>query len=263
MKTALLWNTYGKDIEWFDYSVRSYRKFATGFDEAVCLVPDRDRHLFEEPCKRNGIRLDSREEWPGLGFNWHQMFQCCADLLIPGADAIWHIDSDTVFTQPVTPETWMEGGKLICSFFTFAHLNAIAKTPEHPGIWKSRVDAALGGDVRLATMVRPPYCHYREVYEATRALVGGLHHPEGFEAYVKSCQNDFPQGFAEFETLGAVAQTLFYEQYVWRDVDRFGSGGHPSDGKILEGWSWGGLDAVTDRFGGTKTARQAFAEAGL
>jgi hypothetical protein len=258
MNTGLLWNTYGKDIEWFKFSARSYSKFARGWDNALCLVPEPDRELFVQPCAEAGIELMSRAEWEGKGFNWHSMMQCSADLLLPEAEAIWHIDSDTVFTQPVTPESWMKDGYLICGYKTYEHLNAIAKTETHSGIWKSRVDAALKGNATHSTMISPPYCHYREVYEMTRYWIG-VNHPEGFEEYIKGTQNEFPQGFAEFETLGAVAHRYFSKDYVWRDVLR---DGHPSDGLVAEGWSHGGLDSVGDRFEG-RTAREVFESLGL
>lgn len=259
MRTGILWNTFGRDVEWFRYSVASYRKFASGWDDAVCLVPQQDRELFSKLCDDHGIRLQVGTEWGGAGFNWHQMQQCCADLWLPRAEAIWHIDSDTVFTQPVNPSKWMEGGKLICGYKRFSHLNAIAKTETHSGIWKHRVDAAIGGDVLWSTMVTPPYCHYSGIYRATRRMIL-MQHPEGFANYVRSCQNEFPQGFAEFETLGAIAQQFYRENYIWRNVE---NGGHPSEGLVAEGWSHGGLDLITDRFDGKRTARQVFKDLGL
>jgi hypothetical protein len=254
MTSGLLWNTCGKDIEWFEYSIRSYAKFARGFDDAVCFVPRRDEFMFAGVCAKYGVRLVTGEEWPGAGFNWHQFWQCCADLLLD-TDIIFHLDADTVFTQPVSPDRWMRGGKLLGIFNRFADLDQ----SWGPGMWKSRVDEALGGDVKLATMCTPPYVHYRGVYVELRRAVQ-KQHPEGLEKYLLGRQNEFPQGFCEFETLGAIAQEFFHNDYEWLDLKQHAN---PSKGFVAEGWSHGGLDKVTDRFDSISTAREVFARLGL
>ncbi|NOS67371.1 MAG: hypothetical protein HOO67_03330 [Candidatus Peribacteraceae bacterium] len=253
MKTSLLWNTYARDIEWFGYSVRSFQKYARGFNEAVCFVPSRDRALFHPICEGAGIKLRCEEEWPGAGFLFHEFWQCSADQLCEG-DVIFHIDADTCFARPVTPLDWMKDGKIVVPFKRFADYDQ----EFGPKMWKPTVDIAIGGDVQLSTMITPPYVHYREVYEVTRASVTDRH-PEGFRDYVRSCKNDFPQTFCEFETLGATAQNLFHNDYRWHDVDK---DGNPFRDYVAEGWSHGGLDLVTDRFCGL-TARQKFASIGL
>jgi hypothetical protein len=255
MKTALLWNTYAGDLAWFDYSVRSYRKFAWGFHEAVCFVPSRDRELFQPICDLHGIRLAWDDEWPGQGFLFHEYWQCRADMICDRAEVIFHIDSDTCFAQPVGPHKWFHLGKVIAPCKRFADYDR----DFGPKMWKPFVDEAIGGDVQLSTMVTPPYVHVRGVYAEARRMVERLH-PEGFEAYVKSRKNDFPQTFCEFETLGAVAQSpMFSHLYHWHNVD---AEGNPFKELVAEGWSHGGLDQVNDRFGDL-TARQKFATLGL
>jgi len=259
VKTALLWNTFGKDLEWFKYSAASYAKFARGWHDAVCFVPTADALGFIPVCEKYGIRLLHEPAWVDKGFNWHQMQQCCADMLLPDADAIWHMDADCVFTASCTPKHWMNDGKLIASYFLFEDLLRVDEWG--PGMWKSRVDAAIGGDVKWSTMTGHPHCHYREVYEVTRALVADKH-PEGFSDYVFSCENSFPQGFCEFETLGATAQYLFRSRYHWNRLETKAT--HPSAGLVAEGWSHGGLDhVVSDKFDGVSTAREFFQKAGI
>ena len=259
MKTALLWNTFGKDLEWFRYSAASYRQFARGWTDAACLVPTADALEFIPVCEKYGIRLIHAPAWVDKGFNWHQMQQCCADMLLPEADAIWHMDADCVFTSFCTPKHWMENGKLICSYFLFEELRRVNEWG--PWMWKSRVDAAIGGDVRWSTMHCHPHCHYREVYQVVRTIVEKVH-PEGFSDYVFSCENSYPQGFCEFETLGAVAQTLFKNEYHWNRLESLAN--IPSAGLVAEGWSHGGLDlVVSDKLDGVSTAREFFQKVGI
>lgn len=260
MKTGLLWNTFRRDFEWFRYSAASFLKFARGWDYATCVVPAQDRELFEPVCKKADIHLLSGEEWPDAGFNWHQMIQCKADHMMPYSDAIWHFDGDCAFIAPCEPRDFMStSGKLIQNFFTFRERLAISEWG--PGMWKSRVDAALGGDVELSVMTGHPHCHYREVYEATRNAVT-RQHATGFDEYVRSCKNEFPQGFCEFETLGAIAQRVFHNDYHWNHLTSPNQ--RPNGHLVAEGWSHGGLDnAYDDRLDGKSTARQYFAALGI
>lgn len=255
MKTALLWNTCAKDLPWFDYSVRSFTKFARGFDEAVCFVPHHEVPLFYPLCLAHEIRMASEPEWKDAGFMFHHFWQCSADKICPDADVIFHIDADTVFAQPVTPNNWLRDGKICIPFKRFADYDR----EFGPKMWKPTVDAAIGGDVKLSTMVTPPYVHYRDVYAQTRLQIQE-HQSMRCADYIRSCKSTFPQTFCEFETLGAIAQgPLFHNVYHWHDVAK---DGNPFRDLVAEGWSHGGLDLVTDRFG-ELTARQKFATLGL
>ena len=256
VKTALLWNTYAGDLEWFSFSASSFSKFARGrWHSVACLVPERHRDSFRAPCERHGITLLSENDWPHRSFNWHQMKQCEADMLFPEAEAIWHMDADTIFTAPCGPEDWMRDGKLICPFVRFSHLLE-AGGREGNWQWKSRVDDAIGGDVTLATMTGHPHCHYRNVYAQTRLAVEK--HNRSWSAYVYRQQNAFPQGFCEFETLGAIAQRVFPNDYYWLDLHKEQ---HPSIGRVAQCYSHGGLDRQHDfgpALGGVQSPRQLF-----
>jgi len=260
MKTALLWNTYQGDLPWFRYSAASFTKFARGrFHSVACLVPSRHRDAFREPCERNGITLLAENDWPDKSFNWHQLKQCEADMAFPEADAIWHMDADTMFTSPSGPEDWVRGGKLICPYVSFDHL--LTGGREGPWQWKSRVDDAIGGDATRATMTGHPHCHYRNVYAKTREAVEKHNH--SWAAYVNRQQNSFPQGFCEFETLGSVAYRYYEQDYYWLDLQKET---HPSIGHIAQCYSHGGLNRQHDfgpALGGVQSPMELFRRLGL
>jgi len=261
LKTALLWNTYAGDLHWFRFSVASFSKFARGrFNMVACFVPTRHRDQFREVCEQHEILLFDRPDWQDKSFNWHQMWQCQADMLFPHAGAIWHMDADTVFAAPCGPEDWMSNGKLICPYVSFDHLLA-GGGRFGTWQWKSRVDDALGGDAKIATMTGHPHCHYRNVYAKTREEVA--RHTHSWEKYIHRQQNSFPQGFCEFETLGAIAHRFYHNDYVWRDLQ---TGTHPSIGRTAQCLSHGGLDGLhqfPEWLGGTQTPRQLFQRIGL
>ncbi len=279
MKTALLWNTYGGDAEWFKYSARSFTKFASGWDYAKCIVPSRDAALFEPTCKEHNIFLATYDEWPGKGFNHHQFLQCCGDQHFPAdAEVIFHIDADCVFGAPCTPADWIHDGKILLPFRDFAEF---LKTPlERDEIqtfmgftgktidfnrgcymWKFAADLALGWSVIRETMQWMPIIHHRDVYLQTRRLVES-HQRTSFELYIKSCRNSFPQTFCEFNTLGAVAHRFFENRYRWWDLK---SHGYPFWGKVIQSHSHGGFHKPHDfQFGlGVHTPLELFTKLGL
>lgn len=63
-------------------------------------------------------------------------------------------------------------------------------------------------------MRRPGLCHVRKVYpKAVEEVEGYTKVP--LESYIKSCQNSFPQTFAEYPLLGEIAWTHFHHLYHW------------------------------------------------
>ena len=281
MKSALLWNTYGKDIEWFARSARSYKKFASGWDYAKCIVPTRDVELFKRPCGEAGIALAHYPEIPRKGFLHHLVLQCMGELHFP-ADAtfISHIDADCVFARPSRPENWRTPeGKIWMpcrpySIFLKEPLQADemqsfmgltgAKMEFNRGqyFWKFATDFALGWDCKTEAMAWMPITHHRETYEQTRKLISARHRTT-FEQYVLSCRNEFPQSFCEFNALGAVAEKFFPHHYQWHDISVHGYP-VPPWGNVVQCHSHSGLDYDFD-FGGhcgphvnVRTPRQLF-----
>lgn len=127
--------------------------------------------------------------------------------------------------------------------------------------WKFAADFALGWFVWRETMQWMPIAHYRGVYAKTREIIAARHGVP-FEDYVKGCRNEFPQSFAEFNTLGAVAHKHFEDRYSWRDVHAHN---HIFWGKVLQSWSHGGFDKPHD-YGlgrGLETPRALFTRLGL
>jgi hypothetical protein len=278
MNTGLLWVSYGKDLPWFEISARSYRKFASGFTNAKCVVPRQDEEAFKRPCGENGILLCSYDEWPESKFNHHQAFKCMADLHFPKAEFIFHLDSDTVFAKPSQPTDWIIDGKALLPFRDF---ETLLTKPIYPGeeidfqgfhglkvdfnrgayFWKFAADFALGWSVIRETMQALPIVHVRGVYETTRKAVAAQH-DTNFEGYVRNCRSEHPAGFCEFNTLGAVAHRFYNDRYVWHDV---AAHGYPRLGQVVQSWSHGGFDKPHD-YGlgfGIETPRQFFTRLGL
>ena len=108
-------------------------------------------------------------------------------------------------------------------------------------------------------MVRHPNVYLREVYGLTRDTI--LQHVQmDWAEYILGCRNTYPQTFAEFPTLGAVAIKFTEDRYHWISCNRLPDGTWevlPADREQLcfSAWSHGGLEMVNDRHPGM-TARQ-------
>lgn len=279
MKTGLLWVTYGPDIEWFKMSARSYKKFASGWNWAKCIVPNPDYAAFRHICEENGILLVGFDEWPEKGFNHHQAMQCRGDEHFPEADVIFHIDSDCVFASPSSPKDWLPGDKVLLPFTDFKHFLDRPVTPDEERnfmgftgrsidfnrgqyYWKFAADFALGFPVERETMQWMPIAHVREVYLKTREIIEARF-SKPFDEYVRSCRSKYPQTFAEFNTLGGVAHKFFQERYHWQNAH---VQGHAFGGRVAQGWSHGGFDRPGNyekEVGGHQTPRQLFQRLGL
>lgn len=256
MTTALLWNTYRNDIEWFRISARSYTKFARGWDIARCICPNADKELFKPICEEHHIELQGGDEWLGKGFNWHQFMTCNADSFLPGSEVIFHIDADTVFGQPCTPDDWLPGGKILQPYTEYRHFlqgpvpldaektfmgftGKVFDMNRNQYMWKFAVDYALGWAAERECMPWMPMIHHRDVYKKTREVIAARFPDQGFDGYVHDCRNEFPQSFCEFNTLGAVAHKFFEDRYQWYDLFERP---YPFYGKVIQSWSPGGLD---------------------
>lgn len=243
MRTALFNSTFGRDFPYLKYNLLSLEKFASGFSEYVILVPNPDleelRRMVSELPGTSGIpiRCEGFDEWPGKGFLHHAAQIMRADQWCSNADFIAHWDSDCVFTAPVTPQTFIKDGKPILQFEDF---DSIGK--RHPGVlkWKEAAEACLPFAVKSECMRGHNETYGRRIYGIARFLIEqatGL----SSDDYIKTCQNSFPQTFAEFPTLGAVAKELFPDQYHLVD-NALKPNPDKSDFPVLQSWSHGAMD---------------------
>ncbi len=232
MKTDIFIVSVAKHFDWLEYCLRSIAKHATGFGCTTLLVPsdDHQKAIGVANCFPGPISIRHGPEWPGKGMLWHMAQKMRADEWCKGADFILHLDSDCMFTEPVTPEDYFVDGKPVLMHASFDWL--INTQQANLGMWKNNAERALGWTVTEETMRRHPAVHYRAVYLKARDCIEA-HTRMGCDRFIESGHNDFPQQFAEFPTLGAVAWRHFWEHYSWRDQQR--EGFPPS--KLVQFWS--------------------------
>lgn len=233
--------TYWKDADWLSYCLRSIKKFASGFSGVTVACPDKRNSRIVKLAEEHGATLKLFKEPTGKGHLAQEVIKCNADNYCPDAELILHVDSDCVFTEPVTPNDYLRAGKPLILFRPYAWLKANPPKPPlwNPTVWIPTVRAAVGSNPEVETMAALPIIHPRFIYAKVRAAVEA-HTKAGFEAYVYSCKSDWPYGFCEFNTIGDVAWSGWKDSYVWHDVTK---GGHVNM-RLKQMWSHSGLDAI-------------------
>lgn len=226
-----------KHVEYLKYSLRSLTKFAAGFHNIVLMFPRNqlDELYFRIPTKElRGVDLKAFDEWPDKGMLHHEYLEMTAPDYCYGADAILHWDSDYVATGPMTPEHYLREGKPVMIYAPYSWL-----VTQQPNLlnWQKACHAALGYPPENEFMRRPGICHIKEVYPAAMIAVQS-HVGKSLDDYIRSCENKFPQTFAEYPLLGEIAWQKYHDRYVWvrQGVDGF------VHVPILQFWSHGSMD---------------------
>jgi len=260
VKAALLWVTYAKDLPFFEASLNSFLKFASGFAYAKVIVPNEDVPAFRRLCDPVSIEVKGIEEPPGKGMVMHMAMQMLGETHFHNdATHIFHLDADCVFNSRATPQNFLSDEKPIVTFRDFDEL--LTRPVERDEVqtfmgftgrsidfqrgaylWKFAADFALGWPVIRQTMTRMPIVHLREVYPKAREIIEARFQTD-IISHVVAGRNAWPQQFCEFETLGGVADKFFRDHYYWHHLTTHGF----PPCAVTQTWSHGGLDATFEQ----------------
>lgn len=235
MTTDILIVSCAKHFPWLRYALQSMAKFASGFREIKVMIPKDDlsamNDILVEFSMHKGvpIRVGLFEDWPDKGFLRHEHIIMCSEEH-SSADFILHMDSDTMFIEPVKPEDYFVDGKPVLLHATYHWL--VHTQQANLAMWQTAVQQAIGWAPDQETMRRHPAVHYRKTYPITRAIIE-KNAGKSAEEYIKGCENGFPQTFCEFNTLGAVAWEVLHDDYHWLDQEK----GEWPHSKVCQWWS--------------------------
>jgi hypothetical protein len=253
-KVSMFWVTYAKDLAFWRYSIKSVKKWCTGFHEYVCAVPFGDVDAFQNAAREIGLPVQVRGffEPQGRGFLQHAIEIFHADAYCSG-DYVLHMDADVLAWERCTPSDYFPDGKPLMVRVPFECFRDYAARYS----WKECVKNAIGIDPEYEVMARHPLIYPRELYAHARGAIEAKNH-KSWTQYILSCKNDFPQTFAEHPTLGALALAIMPERYTIRDNGQHYYYEHGRD-KFKAFWSHGGLDHINDNHPG-RTARSVMDE---
>lgn len=250
-KVAINYCTFARDLEWTDVSLGSFRKYASGFSAVTIVVPTCDVDKFLPFERRYStpecpVLIKNFLEYPGKGFVHHLAMKCYADVFQPDATHILHMDPDTLFCAPVTPDDYFIDGKPVLVIEPYA---ALPRIKEHAWDgrlnWKGVTEAALKFDCEYETMCRHPAVHKKEAYDAMRKYIESIHLTPFVDFVIKQ-KNSFPQGFGEFNTLGSYVHKFMHDEYHFWDRGHKGIASDPEP-KVKQLWSYSGANNPENR----------------
>lgn len=249
MKVSILIVTHERDFPWLRWCLRSIAKYAKGFEEVVVCLPSHDpwNSVMNFATGYTGqpfLRFRCFDEWPDKGFVHHMERILHADEICTDADFILHMDADCIFVDHVTPDDYFVDGKPVLIGAPYDWIVQKFNNSYHY-CWQTAVENAIGGKPEREWMRRHPAVHHAAVYPAARKLIAE-HTGQPVSDYIRSTQNTFPHGFAEFPTLGEVAWRHFRDRYHWlrQETDPW-----PKD-KLWQFWSHGPLDQTQNVWNG-------------
>lgn len=222
MVVDLVVKSYPADYEWMHFALRSIQKFATGFRDVLVMVPE-----------DHGLNL-TRERIltvPGPeNYKYQQVCKLSVDMR-SDADGFVYLDSDSVFTKPVTPELFFPDGKALWLMTPWTSLSGDEKRTWFHVIAHCLQDATPYEFMRRITIAAP-----RWAYPAFRDFIKKTHGIE-YDSYI---MNRPGNEFSEFNCLGAYLWLHHRDKIHWHDTSTMGV---PEDW-VKQHWSYAGVDNV-------------------
>lgn len=230
--------TYHKDFIWLEYCLRSIKKFASGFRDVV-IVSDDDGNMIPAniaeiiPLKIHYVPLPSKtptESDHGLGYSWQQYIKL-SWYDYTDADAVLHIDSDRMFTNYVTPETFKLNGKYTWYYRDWDKAG--------DGIChKSHTDKILKVDTKFDAMITPTFIFIKSTSIALKNHLISAH--SNGDVSIKTIWDVIVllnmKTLSEFNIFGSFLYHYDRSEYCKLINDKT-SNYQP----IIGSWSWGGL----------------------
>lgn len=206
MKSSLFIKTYIRDYDWLEWCLKSIDKFAT-FDEYVLAIGISDKDKVPDRFKREPYRWVHVEDDLDIGYLNQQVIKHHADLYCKG-DYIVFFDSDCVFTDHVTIETYLSGDRPIIPYTPHAVLGDA--TP-----WKPITEKCLRFICHSEYMRRHPLVYHRDDLHKFREWFKELTGQE-IAQYIKVQPN---REYSEFCTLGAYFHKMMPDNYCFMNTE--------------------------------------------
>jgi len=252
MNNCLFTISHPKHYHWLRVCMKSVAKFASGWDSWRIVLPAphtveldgliRDYHDLNPKVP---MEIKWFEEWPGKGKLHHMALILEADRLCEEVGAFHNWDSDAIMTEPLDVSELYCDGKPLWGYAPFSEtIRALPPVRR----WKDNAERALGWEVEYDFMRWFPIILRKEVLEMTRRCITdntGVAWPN----YIRYQRELFPEGFAEYNTVGPVAWRYFHDLYSWNrtPVEAEEDGLHTPENpegwppflrKITKFWTW-------------------------
>lgn len=184
MSTSIFIRTYAHDREYHEQCLRSIEKFCSGFGETVVIDGEHPK-----------------------GYLRQQVDKVSSDLFCPGdTDFVLITDSDTVFTAPVTPDSFMVDGKPV-----WIHTPWNPEMFAHQGLraWFNVMTDFFGTPPPSEFMRRHPFIIPCEVLRGLRDYCK-MTHGKTIEDYIMNAA-----AFSEFNVIGFYGWLFHRDKFHW------------------------------------------------
>jgi len=215
----IFYKSYSKDFEWLYYSLKSIKKYLTGYNKIVIVIPEQDKELLNyEVVNDLNCEVHFVNEY-GNGYIYQQFIKMTAHKYCE-SKFILYSDSDLVFNTHVDLQNLIEDEKPEILYTDYSKVgDAIC--------WKEVTEKFIGREVEYEFMRRLPLIYHR----STIMEIDGNYDIED------TIMNKFSDRFSEFNSIGA---WIFYndsKKYKLTNTDNW-----PYSTPIArQFWSWGGL----------------------
>ncbi len=231
MTTSIFIKSFRKDFAWLSYCLKSVHKFATGFSEIVVVIPDTDdlRLTAERLVKIHEPGPSAQSIYDhGAGYAFQQVVKMNADKYTT-SDYVCHLDSDCIWTRPVTPNDLMVEGQPLWLMTPFME---ILPTDKNLGAHVESMKKFSGVDPEFEFMRRHSQVIPRWAYGCFREYCLSRHH-KTFEEYAMA------QGFRGISEFNLMGDFLFreFKDFIHFHDTRFGI----PESFVMQSWSWNGI----------------------
>ncbi len=220
MTVDLFYKSYAADFDWLKYSLRSVQRFATGFRKVIVVVPEGEK----PPTGVSEQVFFVREH--GNPYLFQQVIKLHADAFTD-AEFIVPFDSDTIWTQPVTPQKLIADNRRPVWLYN-SYEDLVGGDGQ---TWKEPTAKVLREPVQNEFMRRHPFVIPRRALISFREWVW-QQHGMSLETFIMGQ----PDGtFSEFNALGAWLWIHHRDKIEWKKPEDFPTYVHQS-------YSYGGIN---------------------
>ena len=211
--------TWPRDYEWLYYCMMSIEKFATGFRRIVFVSPNAEFKYI------HGKVVVCPDKEPG--YLWQQVCKLHADKH-SDADYILFMDSDCVFTRPVTPQDFIRDGKVVWGHKAFRE--------DEQRVWAPVIGKWMNEPATRSFMTGHPFVFPRWLFASLREYCLGMHKQELADYVMAQADPKHMLTFSEFNCAGAWAYKYARDKFIWEDRDK-----EPENGTwVHQGFTHGG-----------------------
>jgi len=208
MKTSIITIAYDKDLEYLKCSLKSIKKFCTGYHENVVVIDDHKNDCVETQKYLDSIGqkyfINKEAKKIKIGYIRQQYIKLFSEQYVSGdTDYICHVDSDNIFTGYHNPSVYFKKDKPILGIQKWSCMPNTTFKP-----W---TDQTLEYESDYNFMRRMPLVYHADISLKLREYILNL--KGDVIDYLNSLET-----ISEYNLFGAYAYKFTRDSFHWIDV---------------------------------------------